>query len=169
MFVCWNFCPFWAHFLGYHNRSFDIFLTWTCQSKFCFHQTTVLYIYYQKIIFVSIDCQSTLFKSTCSKTSYLTPCNVPDEWFVFLHLVLLADWVDYIFPTSKCWYVFSISKYSKIKSFKNVKIFRAGGSMHGPLLHFICTWNWYENLWRNDAYNRNTNRATLSMTSWFMK
>ena len=29
---------------------FDIFPIWTCQSKFCFHQTTVLYIFYQKII-----------------------------------------------------------------------------------------------------------------------
>ena len=23
MFVCWNFCPYWALFLCYHNRSFD--------------------------------------------------------------------------------------------------------------------------------------------------
>ena len=29
---------------------FDIFLTLTCLTKFCFHQTTVLYIFYQKII-----------------------------------------------------------------------------------------------------------------------
>ena len=61
--------------------------------------------------FVLIDCQYALFKSTCSKASYLTPCNVPHEWFVFLHLALLADWVYYIFPTSRCRYVFSISKY----------------------------------------------------------
>ena len=32
-----------------------------------------------------------LFKSTCSKTSYLTTCNVPPELFVFLHRVFLAD------------------------------------------------------------------------------
>ena len=23
MFVCWNFCPYWADFLPYHNRSFQ--------------------------------------------------------------------------------------------------------------------------------------------------
>ena len=44
--------------------------------------------------FVLTDCQIVLFKSTCSKTRYLTPCNVPHEWFVFLHRALLADLVD---------------------------------------------------------------------------
>ena len=29
---------------------FEIFPTWTCQSKLCFHQTVFLYIFYQKII-----------------------------------------------------------------------------------------------------------------------
>ena len=58
-------------------------------------------------------------KVLVQKTSYLTPCYVPHVWFVFLHLAFLADWVDNIFPTSKCRYVFSISKYSKIKSEKN--------------------------------------------------
>ena len=56
----------------------------------------------------------------CSKTSYLTPCNALHEWFVFLHSAFLAYWVDKIFPTSKCRYVFSISKYSKIKSDSNM-------------------------------------------------
>ena len=51
--------------------------------------------------FVLVDWQYALFKSTCSKTSYLTPCIVPHEWFVFMDRTLLADWVDYIFPTSK--------------------------------------------------------------------
>ena len=50
------------------------------------------------------------------KTSYLTPCNVPHGWFIFFHRALLADWVDNIFPTSKCRYVFSISKDSMTKS-----------------------------------------------------
>ena len=27
MFECWNFCTYWAHFLGYHNRSLDNCLT----------------------------------------------------------------------------------------------------------------------------------------------
>ena len=62
-------------------------------------------------VFVLIGCQYALFKSTCYKTSYLTPCNIPHEWFEFLHRALLADWVDYIFPTSKFRYSFSISKY----------------------------------------------------------
>ena len=94
---------------------FDIFPTWTCQSKFCFHQTIILYIFYQKIILhILIYCQYALFKSTWSKTSYLTPYNVLHEWFVLLHRALLAYWVDNIFPTSKCGYVFSISKCWKI-------------------------------------------------------
>ena len=33
-----------------NNCIFDIFPTWTCSSKFRFHQTTVLYIFYQKTI-----------------------------------------------------------------------------------------------------------------------
>ena len=67
-------------------------------------------------VVVLICCQYALFKSTCSKTSYLTLCDVPHEWFVFLHRALWADWVDNILPTSKCRYVFSTSKYSKINS-----------------------------------------------------
>ena len=90
---------------------FYIFQTWTCPSTFCFHQTIELYIFYQ-VISLCIDWLSIwLFKSTCHKTSYLTPCNVPHEWFEFLHCVLLAVREDYIFPTSKCRYSFSISKY----------------------------------------------------------
>ena len=119
---------------------FDIFPTWTCSSKFCFHQTTVLYIIYQKTFFVLIDCQCALFKSICWKTSYLTPCNVPHEWFVFFNLALLADWVDYIFPTSKCRYVLSISKCSKIKFLKIVKIFKAGGSGKLEGRYLSCVW-----------------------------
>ena len=108
----------------------------------------------KRSFFVLIDCQYALFKSSCSKTSYLTPCNVPHEWFVYLHLAVLADWVDYIFPTSKCRYVFSISKNSKIKSLKLVNNFRAGGSgkLEGRYLSciwtftpFHLTWNWYKN------------------------
>ena len=30
-------------------------------------------------LFVLIDCQYALLKSTCSKTNYLAPCNVPHE------------------------------------------------------------------------------------------
>ena len=33
----------------------------------------------KRSVFVLIDCQYALFKSTCYKTSYLTPCNVPHE------------------------------------------------------------------------------------------
>ena len=82
----------------------------------------------KRLLFVLIDFQYALFKRTCLKTSYLTPCNVPHEWLVFLHRNLLADSVDNIFPTSKCRYVFSIWKYSKIKSYKIANNFRAGGS-----------------------------------------
>ena len=82
----------------------------------------------KRLLFALIDCQYALFKIACSKTSNPTPCNVAHEWFVFLHRALLADWVDYSFPTSKCRYVVSISKYSKIKSLKIVNNFRAGGS-----------------------------------------
>ena len=117
-------------------------------------------------------------KVLVQKTSYLTPCNVPHEWFVFLLRVLLSDWVDYIFPTSKCRYVFSISKYWKIKSLKMLIILELVIAVswkvvicpvYEPLLHFVCTWHWYKNWWRNDACNRNTNLATLSMTSRVMK
>ena len=55
-------------------------------------------------------------KVVVHKTSYLTPCNVPHGWFIFLHRALLADWVDNIFPTLKCRHELSISKDSKIKS-----------------------------------------------------
>ena len=49
--------------------------------------------------------------------------------------------MDYIFPTSKCRYVFSISKYSKIKSFKIVNNFKTGGSgqLEGRYLSCVCT------------------------------
>ena len=78
---------------------------------------------FKRLLFALIDCQYALFKISCSKTSYPTPCNVAHEWFVFLHRALLADWVDYIFPTSKCRYVVSLSIYSKIKSLKNCEQF----------------------------------------------
>ena len=58
----------------------------------------------------------------------------------FLYRALVADWVDYIFPTSKCRYVFSISKYSKIKSYKIVKNFRAGGSGKFEGRYPSCVW-----------------------------
>ena len=82
----------------------------------------------KRVCFVSVDCQYALFKSTCSKTSYLTLCNVPHEWLVISHRALKADWVVNIFPTSKFRYVLSISKYSKTKSFKIANNFRVGGS-----------------------------------------
>ena len=65
---------------------------------------------------ILINCQYACLKVLVKKTSYMTACNVPHEWFLLLHHDFLANWVDYNFPTSKCWYVFSISKYSKIKS-----------------------------------------------------
>ena len=70
----------------------------------------------KRLLFALLDCQYALFKIACSKTNYPTPCNVAHEWFVFLHRAISADWVDNIIPTSKCRYVVSISKYSKIKS-----------------------------------------------------
>ena len=158
----------------------------------------------KRILFVLIDRQYVLFKSTCLKSSYLTPCYVPHEWFVFillgapLHTLsnlydvpvgfvtpllwgcvllnlrspkggccsisddmscsfiyrgLLADWLDNIFPTYKCRKVFSISKYSKIKTEKKIaKKFRASGSgklegryppVYESRLHFVCTKHWY--------------------------
>ena len=50
----------------------------------------------KRVFSVLIDCQCALFKSSYSKTSYPTLCHVPHDWFVFLHRVLLADWVDNI-------------------------------------------------------------------------
>ena len=81
-------------------------------------------------------------KVLVQKTSYLTHCNVPHEWIVFLHCDLLAYCVNYNFPTSNCRYVFSISKYSKIKSLKkNVNNSRAGcsGKLEGRYLSFVWT------------------------------
>ena len=94
---------------------FDIFLTWTLSIKILFSSDNCsLHIL---SFFVLIDFQYALFKSTCSKKKrFQTPCYALDEWFVFLLLPLLADWVDYIFPTSESRYMFSISKYSKMKS-----------------------------------------------------
>ena len=37
----------------------------------------------KRSFFVLIDCKYALFKSTCSKTTFLTFCNVPHELFVF--------------------------------------------------------------------------------------
>ena len=105
-------------------------------------------------VFVFIGYQCALYKSTCYKTIYLTLCNVPHEWFEFLHRVILADWVDQIFPTSKCRYVFFISKYLKAKSLKIVIILELVAAVsfnvvscpvYEPLLHFVCTWHWYKN------------------------
>ena len=99
---------------------------------------------------VNMHCLKVLVK----KTSYPTPCNFPHEWFVFLHRAFLGDWVDNIFPTSKCQYMYSISKYSKIKSEKNWSISELVAAVswkviicpvYKPLLHFICTWHWYKN------------------------
>ena len=91
-------------------------------------------------VFLLIGCQYALFKSTCYKTSNLTPCNVPHEWFEFLHRALWAVWVDYIFPTSKCRYSFSISKYQKIKSYKIANNFRDGGSGELEDRYLSCVW-----------------------------
>ena len=108
------------------------------------HQNVVfirrLYFTYsiKRSFFVLVDCQYTLFKSTCSKTSYLTSCDVAHERIVFLHRDLLADRVDYIFPTSKFRYVLSISKYSKIKSLKNMKNLRVSGSGKLEGLYLSC-------------------------------
>ena len=66
---------------------FGIFPTWTSQSKFCFHHKNFTYSF-KRLFFVLIDCQYALFKRTSSNTSYLTPCNVPHEWFVFMHRAL---------------------------------------------------------------------------------
>ena len=92
----------------------------------------------KRLIFVLIHWKYTLFKSTCFKTSYFTPCNV--EWFVFCHSALLVYWVDNVFLTWKCWYVFFTSKYSKIKSFKNANILRAGGSGRFEGRFPSCVW-----------------------------
>ena len=97
---------------------FNIFQIWTCPSKFCFHQTFVLYIYsIKRSFFVLIDCQYALFKSTCSKIKKIwLPVMFRMIDLYFSHRALLGDWVDYIIATSNCRFVFSISKYSKFKS-----------------------------------------------------
>ena len=91
------------------------FQHWLVHEHFVFIGQLYFTYYIKRSPFLLIDCQYALLKSTWSKTSYPTPCNVPHEWFLFLHRALFADWGDYIFPTSKCRYVFSISIYSKIK------------------------------------------------------
>ena len=45
-------------------------------------------------------------------------CNVQRDWFVFLHRTLLVNLLNSICSSSKCRYVFSISKYYKFKSYK---------------------------------------------------
>ena len=116
---------------------FNIFQTWACSSKFCFlSENCTLHILSKEYslywLIVNMHCLEVLVK-----TSYLTPYNVPHEWVVFLHRVLLAYWVDYIFPTSKCRYVFSISTCSKIKSKINC---RAGGSCKLAGRYLFCVW-----------------------------
>ena len=91
-------------------------------------------------VFALIGCQYAWFKSTCYKTSYLTNCNIPHEWFEFLHCALLADWVDYIFPTPQYRYSFSISKYSKIKSYRIENNLRAGGYGKSEGRYLSCVW-----------------------------
>ena len=44
----------------------------------------------KRLLFALVDCQYALLKSTCSKTSYLTPCIVPYEWTCILHHALIA-------------------------------------------------------------------------------
>ena len=70
----------------------------------------------------------------------------------FYFCIVICDWVDYNFPTSKCRYVFSISRYLKIKSKKMWTIFELVAAVRRkvvicpvfePLLHFVCTWHWY--------------------------
>ena len=123
---------------------FDIIQTWTCQSKFCFHQTIIVfYIFYQNII-LCID---------------LTLNNVSHEWFVFLYRPLLADWVDNIFPTSINMSICILHiKDTKIKYLKNANYSRGGGSgkLEGRCPSYV---------WRNSTYNL----VILSMTSWVMK
>ena len=60
-------------------------------SRFCFIRQLCCTFFKKRVFFVSVDCQYALFKSTCSKTSYLTPCNVPHEGFLISHRALKAD------------------------------------------------------------------------------
>ena len=159
-----------------------------------------------RLFFLLNNCQCALFKSPCSKTSYLTHAacqqrtlTPPDTWSCttlglacvlfkqhkrrchvnVMHVetnltwtcivsglfelraslgtsllltfcscstwvicILFADWVDIIFISSKCRYVFSISKYSKIKSLKNANNFSAGcsGKLWGRFPS--CVWTY---------------------------
>ena len=72
----------------------------------------------KRLFSVLIHCQYALFKSSCSKTSYLTPFNVPHDWFVFFDCALLADWMDNIFSSSECWYLFSYQNIRRLNLLK---------------------------------------------------
>ena len=117
------------------------------------------------------------FEVLVTKQVIWPPCNVLHEWFEFLYCALLADWVDNIFPKSKFRYLLSISNFrrSNLSNLWTILELVAAVSwkvficpVYEPLLNFICTWHWYKNKLRNDANTRNTNLATLSMTSWIM-
>ena len=73
------------------------FKYWLVNQNFVFIRQLYFTYSIKRLFFVLNDCQYTLFKSTFSKTSYL----VSNDWFVFLHRALLAEWVDNIFLTSK--------------------------------------------------------------------
>ena len=57
MFVCLNFCPYWAHFLGYHNRSLVILHFFNFRSVFPnVYEKTLLETKFKAIIKYKLTC-----------------------------------------------------------------------------------------------------------------
>ena len=100
----------------------------TCKSKFCFNQTIVFYILYQKIILCIAWLAICIVLKYLFENKFLTSCNVPHKWFVFLHRALLADWVSNIFPTSKCWYCSPYQNIRRLNLKTTANNLRADGS-----------------------------------------
>ena len=93
-----------------------------------------------------------------------------------LHRALLSDCLYNIFPASKCRYVFSVSKYSKIQSLINADNFSAGSSGEYESFYscmiaysFSSVSNFGTKLLAKTAYNKSINLASRSTTSKVIK
>ena len=131
---------------------FDIILTFTCPSKFCFHRTTVLDIFYQKII-LCID-----WLSICIVLKYLFKNKLSDSlqcsaWVICIFASCSLSWLRGLhFPNIKMLIcslhieIFRSLNLKKIWAF--LKLVAAVSwkvvicHVYEPLLHFVCTWNW---------------------------
>ena len=119
---------------------FDIFSTWTCPWKFCFHQTTVLYIFYKKII-LCID-----WVSICIVSNYLFENKLYDSlicsaWVICIFASFFLSWLSRLdFPNIKmsiCLLHIKIFEDEILLFFYN---FRAGGSGNLEGRYLSCVW-----------------------------